>query len=294
MTAVLRAQLEIIEANLPGLLAEIDTEFLHDFRVAVRRSRAVQREAKDVFAPEALAHFRTEFRWLQQVTGDARDMDVYRLGFEELREMIAPGLRADLEPLHAILRAHHRRAHATMRRALGSPRATALPDSWRAFLVALESGTGGPAAQSPISDLVGKRIYKVYRRMIRMGRAIDAESPAEDYHELRKKGKELRYLLELFGAPLYPDEVVRPLVKTLKGLQDVLGRHQDREVQGATLRSLQNEIAGVAGGAGALMAVGALIQSLGQDELAARSEFGERFAPFAASGQRKLVKETFR
>ena len=26
--------------NLPGLLADVDTEFLHDFRVAVRRTRS--------------------------------------------------------------------------------------------------------------------------------------------------------------------------------------------------------------------------------------------------------------
>ena len=37
-----------------------------------------------------------------------------------------------------------------------------------------------------------------------MGRRSTGPVPAEDYHELRKKGKELRYLLELFGAPLYP------------------------------------------------------------------------------------------
>ena len=73
-----------------------------------------------------------------------------------------------------------------------------------------------------------------------MGGAIDASSPAEAYHELRKKGKELRYLLELFGVPLFPDEVVKPMIKSLKALQDVLGRHQDREVQTAMLRSLRD------------------------------------------------------
>ncbi len=36
--------LEVMEANLEGTIADIDREFLHDFRVAVRRSRAVQRE----------------------------------------------------------------------------------------------------------------------------------------------------------------------------------------------------------------------------------------------------------
>ena len=76
-----------------------------------------------------------------------------------------------------------------------------------------------------------------------MGRRIDSDSPAEDYHELRKKGKELRYLLELFGAQLFDPEVVDGLVGTLKALQDVLGRHQDREVQVALLRSLADEVA---------------------------------------------------
>jgi CHAD domain-containing protein len=129
--------------------------------------------------------------------------------------------------------------------------------------------------------------------MVRMGKAIDESSPAEDYHELRKKGKELRYLLELFGTPLYPSEVVKPMIKTLKGLQDVLGRHQDREVQVALLRSLGPEV-GKADGAGpALMAMGALIARLAEDERAARSEFAGRFAEFAAKAQRRLVKETF-
>ena len=294
VTAVLRAQLEIIEANLPGTLADIDTEFLHDFRVAVRRSRAVQRECRRVFAPEGLERFRNEFRWLQQVTGDTRDMDVYLLGFEDLRGLIAPALRTDLDPLLAVLRERHRRAHAAMGRALRSQRAAVLPEAWRAFLVSLEAGDGGPAAERTITDVAGRRIRTVYRTMVGMGSAIDAASPPEEYHELRKKGKELRYLLELFGTPLYPAEVTKPFVKALKGLQDVLGRHQDREVQAATLRSLQDDVARGPGGVPALVAIGAVIQRLAQDEQAIRSQFSAHLAPFAAPDQRRLVKETFR
>jgi CHAD domain-containing protein len=142
--------------------------------------------------------------------------------------------------------------------------------------------------------VAGQRIAKVYRRMVKMGRGITSESPAEDYHELRKKGKELRYLFELYGAPLFDDDVVKPMVKTLKALQDVLGRHQDREVQTAMLRSLRDEVSEHPGGAGALMAMGALVQRLGEDEQAARGEFAESFVSFAAKSQRRLVKETFR
>ncbi len=52
--AVLRALLEVIEANLEGTIEDLDSEFLHDLRVSVRRSRAVQRELKGVFPPSRL------------------------------------------------------------------------------------------------------------------------------------------------------------------------------------------------------------------------------------------------
>ena len=35
---------ELIEANLPGTIADTDVEFLHDLRVSVRRTRSLQRE----------------------------------------------------------------------------------------------------------------------------------------------------------------------------------------------------------------------------------------------------------
>ena len=99
-----------------------------------------------------------------------------------------------------------------------------------------------------------------------MGDAIGADSEPAEYHELRKQGKELRYLLELFGAPLFPADVVKPMIKSLKALQDVLGRHQDREVQAATLRSLSASVAAVSDGPAALMAMGVLVERLEEDE----------------------------
>jgi CHAD domain-containing protein len=293
--AVLRALLEVIEANLEGTIEDLDSEFLHDLRVSVRRSRAVQRELKGVFPPAELARFRAEFRWLQQATGDARDLDVHVLEFDAMRALVGgPGyesMRDDLDPLLDVLRARRVEARAQMVRDLRGVRTTRLLSSWRAFLNRLEESdeTERPDGARPIGEVAGERIRKVYRQMVRMGGAIDESSPAEAYHELRKKGKELRYLLELFGAPLYPGDVVKPMIKTLKGLQDVLGRHQDREVQVALLRSLGPEV----GESGALMAMGALIGRLADDEQAARGEFAGRFAEFASKEQRGLVKETF-
>jgi CHAD domain-containing protein len=293
--SVLRRLAEVTESTLPGVIADVDPEFLHDYRVAVRRSRAVMREFKRVFPPEQLARFRVELRWLQQITGPARDLDVYVLDFDELRSGLPEPGRSELEPLLRVLRDRRIVAHREMVRALRSERAVELRAQWPEFLLSLVAlpTDARPDAPRPIGELVGERVVKVYRRMVKMGRAIDDSSPAESLHELRKRGKELRYLLELFGLPLHPGDVVKPLVRSLKALQDTLGRHQDREVQRATLRSLRDDVATLPGGPAALMAMGVLIEHLGRDERDARAEFAERFRSFAAKEQQELVRETF-
>jgi CHAD domain-containing protein len=295
VVSVLRRLAEVTESALPGAIADVDPEFLHDYRVAVRRSRAVMREFKQVFPPEQLARFRVELRWLQQVTGPARDLDVYVLDFDELRSGLSEPGRSELEPLLRVLRERRTVAHREMVRALRSDRAVDLRARWPEFLLSLVTLPidGRPDAPREIGDLAGERIVKVYRRMVKMGRAIDDSSPAESLHELRKRGKELRYLLELFGTPLHPGDVVKPLVRSLKALQDTLGRHQDREVQRASLRSLRDDVSTLPGGPGALMAMGVLVEHLGRDERDARAEFAERFASFASKQQQQLVRETF-
>jgi CHAD domain-containing protein len=182
-----------------------------------------------------------------------------------------------------------------MVRALRSSRTEILLAGWRAFLddLVTDDEPDRPHASRPIAEIAGRRIGRVHRRMVAEGVAIRDDTPAQALHDLRKTGKELRYLLEFF-AGLYSAEVVRPLIKSLKALQDVLGRFQDREVQAAELRSLRTEVAALPDGPTALLAMGLVLERLGQDQARARAEFAERFAAFADRSQQRLVRRTFR
>jgi CHAD domain-containing protein len=293
--AVLRRLLEVIGENFEGSISGEDPEHLHQLRIAVRRTRTVQRQLAAVFPPAELPGFRAEFRWLQQVTGPTRDLDVYLEDLDSLREMLPEAMRADLDPLVPVLGHSRLAARGEMARALRSLRTAELIEDWERLLETLVEGSSHdrPAADRPIGEVAGKRIRKVYKKIVIMGRAIERDSPAENYHELRKKGKELRYLLELFGTRLFDEEAVGPFVKSLKALQDLLGRHQDREVQIAMLRDSVEEVATLPGGGPACMAMGALVERLRADEQAARDEFAESFAQLASKRQRALVRETF-
>ena len=178
---------------------------------------------------------------------------------------------------------------------LRSRRTAELLDDWERLLESLVELPldDRPDAARTISEVCGERIGKVYGKILSMGQAISDSSPPEAFHELRKTGKELRYLLELFGVQLFDEHVVGPLIDSLKDLQELLGRHQDREVQIVMVRSLTGEVALLPGGGAGCLAMGTLVARLRDDELAARREFAEPFAELASADRRDAVSETF-
>jgi CHAD domain-containing protein len=262
-----------MRSNLEGAIDGRDPDALHDLRVAVRRSRSLQRQLRGAFPAAELRRVRAELKLVQGVTGEPRDLDVL---LDELGEPAGGGA---LEPLRAVLRERREEARDAMVRALRSERCGQLLESWAALLATLSAlpEEDRPDAARPIGEVTAARIAHVHGQMARLSRRLDEASPPERYHELRKKGKELRYLLELLGAALYPRDAVRPPIRALKELQDVLGRHQDREVQAAAIRSMADAVGARPGGAAALIATGELLARLRADEQAAREEFRARF-----------------
>jgi len=293
-SSVLRGLLAVVADNIDGAVGGEDIEYLHQLRIAVRRSRTVQRQLSGVFPAVELPGFRSDFRWLQRATGDARDLDVYVDEFGSLAKLLPEAQRDDLEPMRQVLHEHRLAAREGLELTLRSRRTAELIDDWERLLESLVELPleDRPDAARTIADVCGERIAKVYRRIVAMGEAISDSSPAEDFHELRKKGKELRYLLELFGLQLFDADVVGPLVDSLKQLQELLGRHQDREVQVMMVRSLTGEVALRPGGGAACLAMGTLVARLRDDELAARRAFAESFSELAAADRRAAVNDS--
>jgi CHAD domain-containing protein len=121
---------------------------------------------------------------------------------------------------------------------------------------------------------------------MRDGNAITDDSPAEALHDLRKRCKELRYLLEFF-ATLYDPAVIARLVKAMKSLQDNLGEFQDSQVQRESITAYAEQL--LARGdvpAATFMAMGQVAEALRARQLRARVEFATRFATFSSRGTR--------
>lgn len=286
---------ETIEANVEGARQNLDSEFLHDLRVATRRTRSALSQIKGVFPESEVTDFKARFAWLQQVTGPVRDLDVYLLDFPTMRQRLPEPLQPDLEPLYQLLLAQHAKAQQQLALELASPRFKQLLEDWRAFLDAPDApddsndsnDSGAASAEAsptqaglPIKQVADQRVRKLLKRVRAEGRAISEDSPPEDLHELRKSCKKLRYLMEFFQS-LYEKEQIREQIKQAKRLLDNLGRFQDTAVQAQHLR----ETAELSGSeaqlpAATLLAMGALIEQLLQDQAHARDGFAEVFAGF--------------
>jgi CHAD domain-containing protein len=291
---ILLRLLDIMEANEAGARSGSDTEFLHDFRVAVRRTRSALSQIRGVLPQRTVSHYKSEFAWLGQITTPVRDLDVYLLNFDAYRDSLPVALRADIEPLRDFLDAHWRIEHQAMVKALDGVRYRRLVNNWREFLRrAVPNRSSLPNATRPVLEVACERIWHIYQRSLKQGRAISADSPAEALHELRKTCKKLRYLMEFFQS-LFPPRRIKSPIRALKALQDNLGINQDCAVQIATLKQFSHQMA--AEGTAppdTLLAMGMLIDELVQRQQAAREEFADRFGKFDSTDNHDHYRQLF-
>ena len=290
---ILLSLLETMELNVAGTKANLDSEFLHDLRVATRRSRSAISQIKGVFDPEELDKFKQGLAWIGQITGPTRDLDVYLLQFDEYRQSLPAKVRPDLEPFHGFLLAHHIQAQKKLARKLNSPQFRKLIKEYRAWLeTPTPEVSKQPNAMRPIAELADSRIRKVFKRVRKDGAAIYEDSPAEVLHELRKDCKKLRYLIEFFQS-LYPKPEIRELIKQLKILLDNLGEFQDLQVQAEALETFGEQMLKEGAPVRSLMAMGILVgQLLGRQEQA-RAEFFNLFSQFSSEANVQAFKQLF-
>lgn len=279
---VLQRFARILAANEVGVLADLDTEFLHDFRVAIRRTRSVLAQFRNLWPEDQVAHFLDEFAWLGQLTTHARDMDVFLL---RLRERSEAG--EDLDELMEYLR--ERREHERTEMVLGLKlrRFRELESAWRAFLSPARLATDKGKARKPIGPLASRRIDKLARRVVERADAIRPDGSAGDLHALRIRCKKLRYAIDAFSSLYGADDVARatkPLRRLLRGLGDF----NDLRMERATLERLALEMEGAS--PATLLAIGRTLERFEGAAEAMRPALMRRIERFTADKARGRIQ----
>lgn len=293
-TDIVLAYLPVVQANEPGIIADLDTEFLHDYRVALRKIRSVLSLFRGVYAQGVTEEMKARFSAMMEPTGRLRDLDVYLIDQPQLEAMVPAPLQPGLHRMFGLFAAERRQAQAALARHLDSKAYRKEFAALQRLFVARRQLRPGPAADRPAQKFARQLIWKRYRQVCRGGAAIGSDTADEHVHALRIHCKKLRYLLEFF-APAFPDPRFSTALRPLKRLQETLGLFNDYSVQQANLRAFVAGLdsARVPDRLEIAQSVGALIAVLHGRQLAERARIAAGFAGFDDDQTRGIFRELF-
>jgi CHAD domain-containing protein len=287
VSEILRGLLDVARWNESGIVGDVDTEFLHDYRVALRKIRSVLSLTKGVFTAEATIRWKKQLGDVCRKTNALRDLDVQLLSRERLCAMLPEELRHGLDAFFAesekARAVHVRKVAAFLRSKPYLSLIAGLAAEWE------DATHHGEAGKTPIGEMATERLRKRFRRIRKLQRAIGPSTPDGAIHAIRIECKKMRYLLDCFGR-LYPDESAAPLGKSLARVQNRLGRYNDTSVQQEHFLERAHRCLDT-GDCRMALALGGLIGSLHHEHAALRDKVVEALESFCDRGHRSLVDQ---
>ncbi|GAB6193530.1 CHAD domain-containing protein [Desulfocastanea catecholica] len=291
---IINAFMQTARRNENGVVADYDTEFLHDYRVSFRKVRSVLSLFKGVFEVSATARLKKDFASLMQKTNTLRDLDVYLLNKEQCFSLVPTETHEGLHILFDYLAGERKKQHKSVSKFIRSKVYLEEIDRLEKLFADSSALAGGPKGQEKSLVFASGLILKRYTTVCKIARSIDEKTSDEGIHQLRINCKKLRYLMEFF-APLFAKDDMKTLVKALKSLQDNLGNFNDYSVQQIFLRQILREKMSGFRGAELKVAesVGALTAMLYGLQSHERGQVMKNFILFDSSDTRTIFTKLF-
>ena len=226
--AALQHQLKRMRQLEPGVITGLDDEFLHQFRIAIRRSRAIAESLQEVTGDKSLAKAIKQLKKHAKATSRLRDLHVF------LQDL--PVLCGRNEELRTTLETwalnEAAREHQALTDKLESKHYRDAMHDWDDLI---HAGVIKKLARRMNPGDIRKAVDKRVQTFNRCTAEVLHDSPDTDIHSLRKQLKRIRYLMEL-DTPGW-----KHILKSLKYRQELYGRFQDLHVQMGLISELQQQ-----------------------------------------------------
>jgi triphosphatase len=229
---IVAAGLAQLQANEEGVLRSADPEFVHQARIALRRTRSALRMFRAPIGEAQARAWRDSLGEVAQALGVARDWDV--LATEIFPQLAAEHGDQELrKQLTATVGRERRQARAVARAALGT-REYARVMIELARWIAREGGD--PPTLEDLAHFASATLRKRHKRLLRDASDLAALAPAER-HRVRIDAKRLRYGTDALES-LFKQRRVRAYRRALEALQDALGASNDAATAAALVPKL--------------------------------------------------------
>ena len=207
-----------LELLTPGVILGLDDEFLHQYRIALRRSRAIAEPLAEITGDRRLQEHIRELKQHARATSALRDLHVL------LQDL--PDLCSDKPELCTTLTGWTRfkaeKAQRKLAKRLSQKRYRQSLERWQGYIESKSfHKLAGELRKKDIQAAANRRLKQFNRKTAELLHT----APDEALHQLRKALKRIRYLLELDARH------GKPTLKELRQRQDLYGRFQDLHIQ---------------------------------------------------------------
>ncbi len=206
--------------NQQGTVNGDSPEALHEMRVAAARLRAALRDFRKAFPTGDLERLTDDVRWLSNLLGRLRDLDVFIAWLRDYAQHAPEPQRGLIARLIQEREAARARERAALLAGLHSPRYQRLQQDFN-HLIQSQPNRNRKGA---LVEQARAKIERERQRVRKAKKGADAKHLTR-LHHLRIEFKRLRYTAEFF-ASLYPDHLQR-LIKPSRKIQDELGSVHD-------------------------------------------------------------------
>ncbi len=291
---IISTYIPVARANEAGIIADLDTEFLHDFRVVLRKIRSVLSIFKGVYAKHQTTELKTKFAKLMEPTGRLRDLDVYLLERQKFYDLVPKTLHSGLDIMFKLFAEQRRAEFAKLARHLHSKSYQKDISQLAKLFHKRKKLKAGAKADRKAHDYACGLIWKRYSRVRKITARIGPETDDAEVHALRIQCKKLRYLMAFF-RPIFPKTEFKSLIKPLKELQDSLGLFNDYSVQQASLQDFLHKASDWPNAVSLAVAqsVGALTAVLHHRQINERTKVIQSFARFNDPAMQETFQNLF-
>ena len=287
---ILTHQFMWLREHLPGVQQDLDTEFVHQARVATRRMRSALRLFREAIPESAATYLGGELKWLGGMFGAVRDLDVFLLNLSRFKDRIESFPAKKKRAFEDLIEKHRRAPLEALCQALESPRYRNFERRLAQFLERPLPARPRPSlALKPVREVAPVIITEKFDAVIEQGRALLADPKPKQYHLLRIQMKKLRYASE-FMATAYEGTLDAMVERTVE-IQDCLGELQDTVFTRKFIEGLLEDWKGKLVDPDLLFILGEIYQLQSEIARERREAFDRIWKPFSSEESITLLKD---
>lgn len=273
-----------------GVIADVDVECLHRYRVLLRRTRSLLGLMKGVLPADDMQVLRQELALIAARTNRLRDLDVFLASLPACAVLLPEPLRPGLAGVNAEARRERGLERGRVLSLLRSRDYAARMDRLAVACAAPDSYASTPLAGEPVDQAARQRIWKQCRSVLKAIPALRSVTVSDgELHRLRIGVKKARYLLEIFGS-FFDSDVVALLTARCRQLQSALGNVTDLGAQQTRVLALLERRGAAAASVLETAAVGALAGALFARQKQARKAVAKHLDRFLGQRTRKAIR----